>query len=86
MIKWIMDVKDLNQIGELFDAKLSTQLEQFESDIEGKMLTWKLEIVNSVDTLAKEIRDERESRDISSNQISGNTRRIEKLEKKVFGV
>ena len=50
------------------------------------MLRWKSEIIDAVDAMAKEIRDEREFRDISSNQIIGNTRRIEKMGKKVFGV
>ena len=49
------------------------------------MLKWKSEIVDAVDAMAKEIRDEREFREISSHQTIGNIRRIEKLETKVFG-
>jgi len=67
------------------DVKLDNIKDEISEDFEVKMLNWKSEIVDSVDVLAKEIRDEREFRDISSHQTSGNTRRIEKLESKVFG-
>jgi hypothetical protein len=70
-----------NTLSLLIDLKF----DNFENRFEQKMLNWKSEIVNSVDVLATEIRDEREFRDISSHQTSGNTRRIEKLESKVFG-
>ncbi|MDD3998618.1 MAG: hypothetical protein PHR98_00760 [Candidatus Shapirobacteria bacterium] len=80
-----MDKKDLKQIADLMDVKMDTKLAKYNQGIEEKMFQWKSEIVDSVDVLAAEIRDEREFRDISSHQISGNTRRIEKLESKVFG-
>ena len=80
-----MDQKDLKQIADLMDVKLDNIKDEISEDFEVKMLNWKSEIVDSVDVLAKEIRDEREFRDISSHQTSGNTRRIEKLESKVFG-
>ena len=54
--------------------------------MEQKMFDWKSEIIDSVDAMAKEIRDEREFRDISAHQTTDNSKRIEKLEKKVFGV
>ena len=76
-----MDQKDLKQIAELIDIKLA----KYNEGIENKIFKWKSEIIDSVDTLAKEIRDEREFREIASSQITGNTRRIEKLETKVFG-
>ena len=75
----------MKQIADLMDVKLDNIKDEISEDFEVKMLNWKSEIVDSVDVLAKEIRDEREFRDISSHQTSGNTRRIEKLESKVFG-
>lgn len=91
-----MDQNDLKQIKELFlennkvfielmDVKLKNIKNEAIGDLEVKMLAWKSEIVNLVDVLAKEIRDEREFRDISSHQTVSNTRRIEKIETKVFG-
>jgi len=77
-----MDQKGLKQIAELIRAEFDVHDEKWE----GKILEWKSEIVDSVDQMAKEIRDEREFREIASSQITGNTRRIEKLETKVFGV
>lgn len=77
-----MDQKDLKQIAKL----IRTEFEIHDEKWEGKILEWKSEIVDSVDQMAKEIRDEREFREIASSQITGNTRRIEKLETKVFGV
>ena len=76
MLRYFVDKRDLIQIGELMDVKMDTKLAKYNERIEQKMLQWKSEIVDSVDVLAKEIRDEREFRDISSHQISENTRRI----------
>jgi hypothetical protein len=47
-------------------------------DLEQKMFEWKSEIINTVDDLAVEIRDEREFREIASHQIA-------ELQKKVGG-
>jgi len=95
-----MDQKDLKQIAEvmraeisknnfmlidLMDVKLSNQRNRIMKDLEAKMLKWKSDIVDSVNVLAKEIRDEREFREVTSSQIAGNTRRIERVEKEVFG-
>jgi hypothetical protein len=55
-------------------------------DFEQKISEWKSEIFRLVDGLAGEVRDNREHRQITSYQISNNTERIGKLEKKVFGV
>lgn len=68
------------------DAKLDTKLANYNEKLETILLKWKSEIIDSVDALSKEIRDEREFRSISSHQTASNARRIEKLEKKVFGV
>jgi hypothetical protein len=80
-----VDQKDLKQIGDLMDVKFNNFKDEISEDFEVKMLNWKSEIVDSVDVLAKEMRDAREFRDISSHQTTSNTRRIEKIETKVFG-
>ena len=85
--KILMDSVDkkFKNNNELLSMLIDLKFDKFENRFEQKMLNWKSEIVNSVDVLAKEIRDEREFREISSHQTSGNTKRIEKLESKVFG-
>ena len=91
-----MDPKDLKQIGKLMEREFETnnkmliklmdvKFDQFGRKFEDKLLVWKSEIVNSVDALAKEVRDESEFRDIGGHQITSNTRRIENLEKKAYG-
>ena len=100
MIQCFVDQKDLKQIAEivraevsknnfmlvdLMDVKLNMLKNKIEKELESKMLTWKSEIIDAVDTLAEEIRDEREFRDIASHQIAENLKRTEKLEVKVFG-
>jgi hypothetical protein len=77
--------KKFENNNQILSLLIDLKFDKFENRFEQKMLNWKSEIVNSVDVLATEIRDEREFRDISSHQTSGNTRRIEKLESKVFG-
>ena len=101
VIEWFVDQKDLKQIAEivraevsknnfmlvdLMDVKLNMLKNKIEKELESKMLTWKSEIIDAVDTLAGEIRDEREFREIASHQISDHSERIEKIEKRVFGV
>lgn len=81
-----MDQKDLDQIAILIDTKLDSKIGKLEENLEGKMFKWKSDIIDVVDSLAKEIRDEREFRDISGHQTADNARRIGKLEQKVFGV
>lgn len=96
-----MDKRDLKQIGDLIDVKLKKGLNGFEDkfdkkidlkiekrfdEFEEKLFKWKSEIFNLVDGLAIEIRDNREFRDIGGHQIANNSRRIEKLEKKVFPI
>ena len=70
----------------ILEAKLEVRFQAFEDRLDENLKNWKSEIFNLVDDLAEEIRDGREHRKITSYQITGNTRRIEKLEKKVFGV
>ena len=86
-----MDKNDLKQVTEivrdelkknnfmaldLIDIKLKGFKNEIVEELEAKMLTWKSEIVDAVDSMAKEIRDEREFREIASHQIL-------ELEKKV---
>ena len=80
-----MDQKDLEQIAELIDLKLSMRFGEFSDKINNDLTKWKSEIFDLVDDLAEEIRDGREHREITSYQITGHRERIEKLEKKVFG-
>lgn len=95
-----MDRKDLKQITDvvreeisknnaillkLVDVKFETGFDKNLGGLEKKMFEWKSEIVGLIDGLAQEIRDEREFREISSSQTASNTRRIGKLEHKVFG-
>jgi len=61
-------------------------LEKVVSTMDEKMAIWKSEIVDAVDVMAKEIRDEREFRTIVSGQIVDTRRRMDDLETKVFGV
>ena len=82
MIEYLMNQNDLKQIGELIDLKFDARFEK----LEGNLSNWRSEIMNSIDVLAKEISDEREFRRIASHQITSNTRRIESVEKKVFGL
>lgn len=77
-----MDQKDLEQVKEVVKDEFEIHFGEFEK----KMFDWKSEIIDAVDGMAKEIRDEREFRDISGHQTADNTRRISKLEQKVFGV
>jgi len=85
--KVLMDSVDkkFKNNNEMLSLLIDLKFDKFENRFEQKMLDWKSEIVDSVDYLSKEIRDESEFREISSHQTSGNTRRIEKLESKVFG-
>ena len=76
-----MTPQDLKQIGDLIDMELDVHDEKLES----KLLKWKSEIIDAVDTMAKEIVDERDFREITTHQIVDNRERTDRLEKKVFG-
>ena len=95
-----MSQNDLKQIGELvrseilknnfmlvdlIDVKLNNFGRKIEDNLGVKMLKWKSEIVDSVDILAKEMRDEREFMEVISHQTNENTKDIDKLNRKVFG-
>lgn len=68
----------------LLDKKIDKFDKRF-LDLEKKMFNWKSDIVDAVEVLTKEIRDEREFREITTNQIRELDERTGKLEKKVFG-
>lgn len=81
-------VGDLDKKVENLDRKLSGQIIGLEKEIKNidKKLDEKYsDIFNLVDGLAIEIRDGREHRLITSNQIIENEERIGRLETKVFG-
>jgi len=89
--KQLVTKKDLKQsldkFEKRFDAKIGTMEIRFENklnkrigDLEQKMFDWKSEIFNLVDGLGKVIRDNDEYKEITSHQITENTRRIEVLE------
>lgn len=69
-------------------AVLKIGLGQVEKKLDGlinSLADWKSELFDDIDGLASEIRDSRDFRVINSSQTSSNTRRIEIIEKKVFG-
>jgi hypothetical protein len=68
----------------LLDKKFDKFDKRF-GDLEEKMLNWKSDIVDAVEVLTKEIRDQRDFREITTNQITEVTERVDNLEKKVFG-
>ena len=84
------------KLGEVMDVKLEEQNKRLEGlievkvenrikELENKLLDWKSEIMNAVDTFALEIKESREYREIIGHQTTSNTDRIENLEKKTFG-
>ena len=92
-----MNQNDLKQIRDLvreeliannkvIDVKLDNLEAKIDEKFETKMLKWKSDIMDAFDSIASEITDERDFREISSHQTSLNTSKIINLEKKVFGV
>lgn len=84
MVKLVVNQDDLKQVTEvvrdelkknnfmaldLIDVKLKNFKKEIVEELEVKMLVWKSEIITAVDSMAKEIRDEREFREIASHQI-----------------
>ena len=89
------DTRDV-RLEKLIDLKLNTQSKGLEELIEvkinnridrleGKLFDWKSEIMNYIDSFAREIKESREFREIIGHQTTSNTDRIENLEKKTFG-
>ena len=75
------DAKLLLEIKKLIKNEFEIHDEKWEE----KILSWKSEIMDAIDTFAIEVKDNREYREINSHQTVNNTRRIENLEKKTFG-
>lgn len=80
LIKNEFDVHD-RVLKKLIETKVENRIKELES----KLLDWKSEIMNAVDTFALEIKESREFREIIGHQTTSNTDRIENLEKKTFG-
>lgn len=53
--------------------------------LNNSVLRWKSDMFDAAEKFMKETIDQREFRLVGSHQITSNTDRIEKLEKKVFG-
>lgn len=85
---------DLQQLEDRLDKRiggvdeklggLERRMDERFTDLEKNLFDWKSEIVDAVDTMVKEIRDEREFREVAGQQLGENRSRIVKLEKKVF--
>jgi len=93
--KQLVTKKDLKEFGDKFEKKIDTKMQAMEMrisiNVDNKiselhsalgedMFKWKSEIFNLVDGLGKVIRDNDEYKEITSHQITENTRRIEVLE------
>lgn len=63
---------------------INEKFEELKNEIEDKAVARHNEIFKLVDGLAGEVKDNRVFRTIVGHQISQNSQRIEKLEKKVF--
>ena len=68
------------------EAKLNSKFDEKLNEIRDDMRQWHSDIFDLVDGLASEVKDNREFREITTNQIIEDRVRIGKLEKKVFGV
>ncbi|MEK7527865.1 MAG: hypothetical protein AAB574_02520 [Patescibacteria group bacterium] len=68
------------------DAKLQNEITKLKYELKDEQTKFLSEMHNIVDGLASEVRDNRDFRDITTNQIVEDRDRIGKLEKKVFGV
>jgi len=74
--------RDLSdKLSGLIDMKMDQKLNEIRDD----MRQWHSDIFDLVDGLGLEVRDNREFRKITTNQIVEDRERIGKLEKKVFG-
>lgn len=66
--------------------KLDSKLDEKINEIRDDMKQWHSDLMDIVDGLASEVKDNREFRDITTNQIVETNGKVGKLEKKVFGV
>ncbi|MBP9817738.1 hypothetical protein KBC75_03200 [Candidatus Shapirobacteria bacterium] len=77
--------EELKANNQVIDVKIKNSANEVEEKLTQKMLNWKSEMFNAMETFMIETKDQREFRIIGSHQINLNTQRIEVLEKKVFG-
>ena len=70
----------------VIDAKLQNEVTKLKYELKDEQTKFLCEMHNMIDGLASEVSDNRDFRDITTNQIVEDRVRIGKLEKKVFGV
>ncbi|MFA6007217.1 MAG: hypothetical protein WC784_01040 [Candidatus Shapirobacteria bacterium] len=70
-----------DDVSKLIDSKL----EVFTEKLDEKLLNWKSEVIDTVDSVAREMNTNQEFREIVEDQIEEHKEKIMRLEKKVFG-
>ena len=79
--------RDLTKsLSTVLDAKLDRRFTELKNEIKDEQTKFLSKIYDLVDGLALEVKDNREFREITTNQIVEVEERVEKVEKKVFGV
>jgi len=78
-------VKDGEKLKDELSAMIDVKLDNKLGKLEEKLFKWKSEIFDAVDSVAREMNESQEFREITTGKIKENTSRIGKLEKKVFG-
>ncbi|MCX6726656.1 MAG: hypothetical protein NTY75_02445 [Candidatus Shapirobacteria bacterium] len=78
-------VKDGENLRDELSAMIDVKLDNKLGDLDEKLFKWKSEIFDAVDSVAKEMNESQEFREITTNQIVEVEERTGKLEKKVFG-
>lgn len=81
-----LDQQDLEAIKGLVEITLDEKLDQkLDEKLDSKLSNLKSEIFEKIDSFAKESDASHQERTLLSEHSSRNTKRIEKLETKVFG-
>ena len=70
----------------MIDTKINFKIDEKLNEIRDDMKQWHSDILDIVDGLASEVKNNRDFRDVTTNQIVEVGGRVGKLEKKVFGV
>ena len=70
-----------NNLSAMIDTKLDNKL----GELEEKLFKWKSEIFDAVDSVAREMNESQEFREVTTNQVKEIEERVGNLEKKVFG-
>ena len=73
--------KDSSKLEVRLNLKLDEKLDEIRDD----MKQWHSDLIDIVDGLASEVKDNREFREITTHQIVEVEERVGKVEKKVFG-